>query len=511
MDIKMVKTQVCAKNVIGKQSVEHPIDVDFTIPDYCGEIERILKCVFIPRINSKSVSGQNGMVDGHVTVRIIYCNSENKIFSFDHIVPFTKSIELQGIDSQSKIKAEAYCSYCNCRAVTQRKVDVHGAIEIKLIAKGEIKNDVVCDVDNEDIQILRGSAPILNSKGYCEKPLIVEEEIEIGQGQSEIVSIIRTSAAPCVSDMKIINGKVLIRGEMQICILYCGNEGRPAILRSALPFSQVLDIEEANENCKCSAEVEMAYFEVKPKATPSGQIRIFAVNSKLIVTGECYCQDDVPVILDAYSVCDNCQVKYTDIEFEKICDNFNENVICKEQNEIPGNGCESVVDLWCEVGNVNSRFNSDTLLINGVVKTFMILYDVNGNAIFSEKPIDFEYSHSFDRTFDGAYVNPQVEAINCSYAIMGENLVEIKVELKITGGIYEVQKMPLVVDIVPYEGQRKNNEDNTAMVIYFAESGEKIWDIARKYNSSMEEIVTINELTGDVLAVDKALIIPIMG
>ena len=55
MEIKMLKTQVCANNVIGKHSAEHPIDVDFTIPDYCGEIERILNTVFRPSVWTKFV------------------------------------------------------------------------------------------------------------------------------------------------------------------------------------------------------------------------------------------------------------------------------------------------------------------------------------------------------------------------------------------------------------------------------------------------------------------------
>ena len=509
MDIKMLKTQVCANTIIGKQSVEHPIDVDFTIPDYCGEIERILKCIFIPRINSKSVSGQNIMIDGHVTVRLIYCNSENKIFSFEHLVPFTKGIEMKGVDDKTKIKAEVKCSYCNCRAVTQRKVDVHGAIEIKIVAKGENKSQVVCDVESDDIQILKGSAPMLNSKGYCEKALILDEEIEIGQGQPEIVSLIRSSAAPCITDMKIINGKVLLRGEMQICVLYCGPDNRPVIMRSGVPFSQVLDIDDASEDCKCSCDIEVAYFEVKPKTTPSGQVRLLALSAKLMVTGECFCQDDVPVILDAYSVCGEMEAKYTEVEFEKICCSYNENIICTAQNEIMGGSIGSIVDMWCEVGNVNTHFSNETLTMNGVVKAFILLYDANGNAFFSEKPIDFEYSFNHDGLGDKVYTNPQIEAINCSYTITGENSIEIRVELKITGGIYEIGKMPMVTDIVQSENKPKNKENAAAMVIYYAESGERIWDIARKYNSSVDEIIAINELTVDVLPFEKTLIIPL--
>ena len=510
MDIKMLKTQVCANNIIGKQSVEHPVDVDFTIPDYCGEIERILKCVLVPRINSKSISGQNVMIDGHVTVRLIYCDKENRIFSFEHLVPFTKGIEVKGITADSRVKCSAACSYSNCRAVTQRKVDVHGAIEIKIIVKGEQRNNVVCDVDSGDIQVLKGSAPMLNLKGYCEKPVIIDEEIEIGASQPEIVSVIRTSAAPCISDMKVINGKVLLRGEMPICVLYCGSDNRPVITKSTVAFSQVLDIDDANEDCKCSAEISLAYFEVKPKTTPSGQVRLMNVSAKLIVTGECFCQDEVPVILDAYSVKGDSEAKYTEIEFEKICCSYNENLICTAEADFTDSPIGSVVDLWCDIGGINTHFSGDKMLVNGTVKAFMLLYDASGNAIFYEKPMDFEYCFNANKLGEKVYSNPQIEAVSCIYTILSENRIEIKIELKITGGIYEKNKMPMVIDIVPAENKEKKQEISAAMVIYFADSGEKVWDIARKYNSSVEEIMSLNEINENILPCAKTLMIPIL-
>ena len=46
------------------------------------------------------------------------------------------------------------------------------------------------------------------------------------------------------------------------------------------------------------------------------------------------------------------------------------------------------------------------------------------------------------------------------------------------------------------------------MTLYFAESGEKIWNIARKYFADAQEIKQINEINEDVLSCDKMLLIP---
>ena len=65
-----------------------------------------------------------------------------------------------------------------------------------------------------------------------------------------------------------------------------------------------------------------------------------------------------------------------------------------------------------------------------------------------------KYNEERDSLYLGLHQIP-TEFSDNSFKIVGENLLEIKVELKITGGIYEVKKMPLVVDIIPSENKRE--------------------------------------------------------
>ena len=191
MDIKMLKTKVCTNKILLCQTVEQGIDVDFNLPDYCPAVTRILKCKLIPRINSKNVGSGSAIIDGSATITLIYADSENKICSFEYVVPIAKSIELKEDCSGARIGVKARCSYCNCRAVTQRKIDVHGAVELDIKIIKPHHTEIVCDADNSEVQLRRGSTPTTNPMGYCEKNLVIEDDIELGQGQQEISSIIR--------------------------------------------------------------------------------------------------------------------------------------------------------------------------------------------------------------------------------------------------------------------------------------------------------------------------------
>ena len=69
-------------------------------------------------------------------------------------------------------------------------------------------------------------------------------------------------------------------------------------------------------------------------------------------------------------------------------------------------------------------------------------------------------------------------------------------------------KKEILVDVVQDESAAPINRRQSSIVLYFAETGEKLWDIARRYNSSVEEIKTINSFTDDVLLSPKKFIIP---
>lgn len=46
------------------------------------------------------------------------------------------------------------------------------------------------------------------------------------------------------------------------------------------------------------------------------------------------------------------------------------------------------------------------------------------------------------------------------------------------------------------------------MTIYFAQEGESVWEIARRYNTTAEAITAENKLTGDAVETKCKLLIP---
>lgn len=508
MEQKNIRIPVYSNETVFCDSAEQPIDVDFTLPDYCPDIQKILKCRAVSRISSKGINGGTITVDGSITVTVIYCDGSGALNSYEYQYPFSKSFEATGELGGASLSAHSKCEYINCRAVTGRKVDIHGAVGIYIKITHRRCDEVISDVDDKSIELLRGVANATVPMGCADKYVILEEEIELSGGQGDIRSLIRYDAQAAILDCKLLQNKAAVKGELIITMLYCPKSGAAQTVRSTLPFSQLIEVDGANETCSCEAKATVCYLEIKPRVNASGSTRSFSLNAKILVNCECYCNNDIDVIFDAYSKKYQADIVKGDVCFNKMVHNISENFNCKKSIEFSEGTLCAVADLWCEVMTQNVKFDDGNLCINGTVTAFIIAYDSDNIPYFYEKPIDFLYKCALPVDGENLSCVPNVSVTSTSYTITGGNM-ELRVDLLINAAVYECKKMPLILDVKINEKETLEHNDSFQMTVYFASAGESIWDIARRYFADVDELCTLNDISGSKLEADTAILVPI--
>ena len=98
--------------------------------------------------------------------------------------------------------------------------------------------------------------------------------------------------------------------------------------------------------------------------------------------------------------------------------------------------------------------------------------------------------------------------LSCGYTITGAQNIELRIDIGINAAIYECRKMSIITDIEIDENTPAQQTAKCAMTIYFTGEGECVWDIAKHYNASVNEIMKINELESECLPEGKMLLIP---
>ena len=69
MECKATGESIFTKEVLFEGNCEQAVDVDFTLPDYCPDIGKLLKCRLEPMITSREVNFDSLSVEGNEDFR----------------------------------------------------------------------------------------------------------------------------------------------------------------------------------------------------------------------------------------------------------------------------------------------------------------------------------------------------------------------------------------------------------------------------------------------------------
>lgn len=506
MDINLTKHGVKTENLIFSDSAELPLQTN--IRNLHGEeAKKILKCCHNSSVTSVSVSDKSVTAEGTVMLCIIYLDSVGELRSVQHVLPFMRAFEADKPLSDAQAEVTVSEERFSAELTADGGISVNGALKLELCVCREQNEEFICDIDNKNIEQLRGKAEATVKLGRGEKNLIAEEEISIGNGQPSVGQLIRHTAVAVIDETRTISGKVMVKGSVRIYALYIPEEGtRPQSFEDSFPFSQLVEVEGITEDCRSESRVKVLFSDL----TPSGgdEIRAFSVAVKLNVSVKAYCDDEIPVLLDAYSTAAPCRVTHKDICFKKLREKHNETFIATKTFEFTDGAVGSVIDMWCDIKNYSHRFEDGVFKLNGTARVNLLAYDCDGVPVCYERSLDFEHEHIPEVILCEPEADYVLTVAHCSYTITGANTFSISVEPRLELSVYDKVRQKLLVDICEDETAGEGSSVGSSIVLYFAEVGESLWDIARRYNSSVGEIKALNSITEDILTRREKFIIP---
>lgn len=504
---KCIKTNVYSNHTIFSNSLEQAIDVDFTLPDYCPDISKIFKCKAVPRISSKGVNGKTLTIEGNVCITVLYADGEGKIYSYEYQYPFQKNTELTDGAEGANIKCRTNLDYIHCRAVSGRKIDIHGAVSVFVNVFNRKCREILSDFEYQSLELKKGITPATVPMGYAEKYLVLEDTIPINQ-PNEVQNILRYEAAPCVKESKIVNEKIVLKGEMSVCVLYTDFNCMVHNVKTVIPFSQIVDLTGINESCELDTKCELAFLEIK-QSSSSNDNASFNLNAKILFICEAFCPNDIAVVFDAFSRKYKADISKDNMKFTKVSQNIFDTFTCKNTLEL-SESISSVVDLSCEVISKTARFENDCINFSGSVLVGIIAVTADEEICYFDGEIPFMHSVKAENINEFSEAVPQIEILSCNYTFLSDAKIEICAQLQLNAAVIENKVISLITDISIDEKQVICEKCKTALTLYFPNEKQELWEIAQMYNASVEEIAQLNGLTNGEISVGKFLLVPML-
>lgn len=515
MKLLLDKEPVYLTETVCDGQVEQGVEFDYVLPDYYPDIFKILRCNLTPGIVSYSVSGTQLFLDGVVYIKVLYLseNSSN-INCVEQRFTYSKTIELAKPAEKPAVTLFQKTDYCNCRAVSGRRIDVRGAVSCKVRVTGCSEGAVLTDASEMGVQVKKQEVTYCGCRLYADRQYVAREDIETGAGGG-IASILSVNCYANVTDTKIIADKVVIKGEARLKAMYltkAGEGSETEVMEAVVPLSQIMDVDGITDSHTCFATMNVLDCDLEIKQGDDGENRLLGCEITIDCKVNAYKEIAVSPVCDVYSTDYECNFACSSVKLEHTPACIMSQYGIRSAIEYQDGILAEVYDCKCDLTGCTYRCSEQNgkMILGGQMNIWLFGKDSEGRPVFAEKNEAFEIETD-NECENGAYSADVTAAVsNVSYSISGDHTADVQIQLSLQGLLYKVSTVNTVSEITVSEEKPLKKDSDYALKLYYAEKGEKIWDIAKRYNSAVSAVTAENELEEEQLSAPCMLLIPIV-
>jgi hypothetical protein len=278
----------------------------------------------------------------------------------------------------------------------------------------------------------------------------------------------------------------------------CQKDGVDSVdnVQFTMPYSQIIDLDGIDDRYDVSVDAEVLSTDISPTTDSEGNANSAEVSLALILNVNAYRIATVDVVTDEYSTAYQTADQKNDIKVELLPQTINSTALIKSTLEYSEDNLENVFDVWTNLSNNNVKidFENSRITVSGDLIFTALAKTSDGITVVIEKDEPFEAYVPVESLTEYATADIKVLPISCSYNLASGNTIDAKAEIRISGTLNNAEIVPVVTDITVDEENPRDKGGDFALKLYFSDEGEDLWEIAKRYGTSVDAIIGENDL-----------------
>ena len=506
MVVETKKENLCINQIIAKKSQDVTIEGDVIIPDIKPDILNAINTNGTVCVYKKEIMDGKVRLDGSVNLYIMYLpdNETDTVRSLNTSLDFTQIIDVEQARENMSLENEVTIKAIECKVLNGRKVNlkVHTNIAVKIYSNENM--EIISEIENmPDMQMLNNTVEVNSLLGTGSTKIYAKENVAI-DNIDEVAEIMKLDLKLANKDIKISYNKVLAKADLDVRIMYLTEDNRINTTTSQIPVMGFVDIANVCEENICDTNYSIKNIIVKPNNNETHGIYV-EVQIELVCSA--YERKEINIIQDLYSP--NEEVKFTQKEIDAMTNKQNKRDILQvnEQIQIPEIMGHRLYDVEVKPNIVEENILNDKIVYDGNLQ-LKFIFEAENTAMIDIKTMELPFNFSTEvkgvnkRSFVSTNINVSTQDF-----IIGQNgsidcniNLEFEINVSMTTGINIIEN--LSVD----EIQEKKSY---SMIIYFVKQGDTLWNIAKKFKSTVEDIAGVNDIEDvNKIRVGEQLFIP---
>lgn len=481
---------------------------EYTLPDYNGDVRKIL-AVKAKALPAGSFVGEDTLdISGSIRYEVVYIDAQNSITHAEFVTDYDAAVK---VNSETYVDSDVRTTVagCNMRLIGPRKMSVKCALESDIRIserRSEVIDGETFVEGNPEVKTVRARVNALSClKGEAKELSEVMESLD-GAILDEVEILLSDATVRCDS-FDYTEGVLEINGSVLLCLLYKNGEDEPRLITREIPYSERILGEVGLEAFELFPRVDLTALKCTVEPNDTGVT--ISLNLSLLPSAIAKANSTLTLCEDAYLKERGCYNEYSDFSYtEHLGSEESEFAFeCRvPTSELDVDGDFSVIyaDAHCRIDSCDVDKNE--VQISGTVRFNAIASQMSDDGTLSYYPLKIE-----DKFKKNVNINCQISDItscNCT-----SDIYDVKVE---NDGNNVVAKCCILLSAsleshehkrcisASYLTDEEYVRDESVVVAYYPDDSETLFDIAKRFHTSVGAIAARNRLTEEAFASSSA-------
>ena len=347
--------------------------------------------------------------------------------------------------------------------------------------------------------------------------LRIKDDITLASNRPNVENLLWYMAEPRNLDLRPGENKLRVKGELAVFLLYTGyeEENPPQWLEYTMPFSNEMECSGCMEDLIPHIEVSLLHQGIEVKPDPDGEERILQVDVVLELNMKMYREEEHELLLDAYSPHKECVLHRKKEMLESLPGTEFFQVSSDRRIEVKESQGK-VLQLCHSSGKVKvdkTRITDKGIVAEGIV-ALKILYIIGNDEMpFYSMDAMLPFTHLIEAEEIGkdcTYLL-QADLEQLSTAMADGDEIEVKAAVGLNVLVFRQWEEQLIESVEEQPLDRKKLESMPGITVYIVKAGDTLWDIAKKFYTTVDEISGVNSLTEKEVKPGQSLILVRQG
>lgn len=312
----------------------------------------------------------------------------------------------------------------------------------------------------------------------------------------EIGEILMESVRLTEQEIRAMEGKAMVRGNLCIQLLYADGEGKLGSMTEKIPFHGYLENETISPKTDLTGTLTIEESRLTPTVDEDGETR--QINADITIGAVLRGTEttEQEILLDAYAPSGTVSLQKEEITYPiTVASGKNQFTIKErialENGEVPMMRAENI---WGEVRLSQARAMMDAVEAEGVLFVDILYHCADDAAPVAMMMRGIPFTQTMEmkgvRAGDDAAVSLWLDDLD--FQMLSETEGELRATVTMDAVVKRQETAEVVTDLTAADAAE--GLPLAGAVIYTVQQGDSLWKIAKRYRTTTADIVAVNEI-----------------